>query len=213
MKKKLSIFSIGTILAFIVSIIALPGGTAFAQYAEGTHDIPYEIKDSSGSSVSIADGYFTGTAKLEVENGVNYVHLTVKEADYVKDISGPEGSAQVVSEDKDANTKTLKLKVGDLSAPVELGMHIVVPEEIAGMEYDNHHTTQAIFDASGVPAPTAEKSNEDATKTDDDSTETVAEQGEENPPTGDNTPIALYVSLLIASIAGFAVYKFRFARN
>lgn len=211
--KKLFSFTFLPAFALIILLIALPTSTVFAAYADGSYDVPVEIKEDGTNNTSIADGYFNDTAKLIVENGVNYVHLTVSSADYVKSVSGPNGEAQVISESGD--TKTLKLQVGDMSAPIHLDMHIVVPEEVAGMEYDNNHSTQAVFDVSGVPTAstdggetTEESSTESGTTTEDGTNESV-----ENPPTGDSTPIAMYIALLVGSIALFAVYKFRFARN
>lgn len=211
--KKLFSFTFLPALALIITLVALPTGTVFAAYADGSYDVPVEIKEDGTNNTSIADGYFNDTAKLVVENGVNYVHLTVSSADYVKSVSGPNGKAQVVSESGD--TKTLKLQVGDMSAPINLNMHIVVPEEVAGMEYDNNHSTQAVFDVSNVPAASAgggDSTDESSTES-ESATEGGTGEEVENPPTGDSTPIAMYVALLVGSIAVFAVYKFRFARN
>lgn len=204
-----------TAFALIISLVALPVGTVFAAYADGTYSVPVEIKENNSNNVSIADGYFDNTAKLVVENGVNYIHLTVSSAEYVKSVSGPNGSAQVISES--GNTKTLKLQVGDLSQPITLNMHIVVPKDVAGMEYDNHHKTQAVFDVSNVPAAgtgegTTDQTTEQTTEESTD-TERATDQTVENPPTGDSTPIAMYIALLVGSAVVFAVYKFRFARN
>ncbi len=205
--KKLFSFTFLPAFALIISLIALPTSTVFAAYADGSYDVPVEIKEDGTNNTSIADGYFNSNAKLVVENGTNYIQLTVSSAEYVKSVSGPNGEAQVISES--GNTKTLQLQVGDLSNPINLGMHIVVPEEVAGMEYDNNHSTQAIFDVSGVPAA----STDGGETTEKTSSETGAGEAVDNPPTGDSTPIAMYVALLVGSIAVFAVYKFRIARN
>src|SRR5699024_7125677 len=117
-----------------------------------------------------------------------------------KSLSGPYGAAQVISDSGD--TRVVKLQVGDMNQPVTLNMHVVVPEEIAGMEYDNHHTARAVF--SGVPDLSSDTSNTE---------ESAAGGTVENPPTGDSTPIAMYVTLILASVGAFVVYRLRVART
>src|SRR5699024_2394697 len=94
-----------------------------------------------------------------------------------------------------------------LSNPINMQMHIVVPDQPAMPGgYDKEHTARAVFDVSGLPAAGA--GGGEATTTSGDSGEEVA-----NPPTGDSTPVALYVTLLLASVAIFTIYKVRTARN
>lgn len=122
----------------------------------------------------------------------------------IKSLSAPSGSVDVVSEDEANETRTVKFRVdGDLSQPVSMDMHIEVPDmpEMPG-GYKQDHTARAVFDVSGLSKAGA------AAETSGDSGEEVA-----NPPTGDRTPIALYVTLLLSSIAIFTVYKLRVARN
>lgn len=198
MRKRFSI----AIIAILVTITLafFPTGSAFAQLADGTYDLPYSVKEAGNNNVSIADGYFSKPAKLIVKNGEKHVQMTIKEANYVKSLS----NTSVVSDN--GNTRVVQMKVNDLSQPVSVSMHIVVPEEVAGMPYDHDHTARFVFDASGLGSNTSSgNATESGAATTGDSVE--------NPPTGDSTSIGLYVALLFGSIVVFSVYKLRFAKD
>lgn len=218
MKRTLS-FTILATIALIFSLIALPANNVSAAFAEGTYDISYEVQEAGGGSVSIADGYFSKPAKLTVNGNSQSIQLTVTSADMIKSLSVQGTPVQVVSDSGD--TRVVKFNVSDASKPVNMNMHVVVPDL-----YDTKHGAQAVFDVSGVPAKASEeipskdeeKTTEEPTPSKDNGTNNDSSKGESteevvNPPTGDNTPIALYLGLLIGSILVFALYKFRFARN
>lgn len=215
MKRKVSLSMALTVIILTLSLAVFPVGTVFADMADGTYDVPFELKEAGSDSTSIADGYFSKPAKLIVENGTSTVQLTITNSEWVKSLSGPQGAASVVSEDKSNDSRTVQMEVGDLSQPVTMNMHVVVPEEIAGMEYDNNHTVRGAFDVSGVPAKaTPAQTNDEEKNADNQSEQPVAETtAEENPPTGDRTSIGLYVALLLSSVVVFAIYRLRFARN
>lgn len=199
MKKRFSRVLALTALILTFALVATPMGTVFANFADGTYSVPYEMKENSSDSTSIADGYFTSPATVTVKDGVQTVQLTVTGADMIKDLSTSSGPVNVVSESGDTRTVSFQVS-GDLSQPVSMDMHIVVPDL-----YDTTHTARAVFDVSGIPAAGAGDSG--------DSSDNEAATTVENPPTGDNTPIALYVTLLLGSIAIFTIYKVRTARN
>lgn len=208
MRKKFTLlFTLGVL---VFALVFLPQGSVLAQYADGTYDVHFELKEAGNDNTSIADGYFSKPAKLVVENGKNFVQLTITSSEWVKALSGPAGEATVISEDKNNNTRTVKLQVGDLSKPVELQMHVVVPEEIAGMPYDHNHTVRAVFDVSNIP----ESGGEDPESSDQGSSQqSASDDVVENPQTSDDSPIGLYVILLLSSIAVFTFYKLRLAKN
>lgn len=223
MRNQFSVFTVLSALILAIIFVVYPKGEVSAEIADGSYQVNYEMKENSSDSTSIADGYFSSPATLTVENGVQYIQLTVTSSDMIKSLSAPSGPVEVVSEGDD--TRTVKFKVdGDLSQPVSMNMNIVVPDMPAMPGgYDQDHTARAIFDVSGLPEAGAEpesndnnESSTDGAGTDDSnggSSDDGAESAVDNPQTGDDTSIALYVTLLVASIAVFAVYKLRFARN
>lgn len=216
MKNKVSsLLMIVTALVLAISL-NIPAETISAEIADGTYEINYEMKEANSENTSIADGYFSKPATLTVENGTKHIQLTVTGADMIKSLSGPNGPVDVLSEGDD--TRVVKFRVdGDLSQPVNMEMHIVVPDL-----YDTTHTARAVFDTSGLETAGSSADNEANEDSSDDAGEEAAAAGsnddsgkaEENPPTGDQSPIALYAALLLVSLGGiFAVWKTRAARN
>jgi|GEM_PF-2063355 len=228
--KKVSKFAIFATIALIFSLVSLPSNTAYAAMADGTHNINYEIQEAGGGGASIADGYFTKPAKLTVDGNTHTIELTVTSAEMIKSLSVQGTPVNVVSDSGDS--RTVKFNVSDASKPVNLDMHVIVPDL-----YDQDHKAQAHFDVSGIPEASSDsndeqKSEEPTSNNNNDNDESTnsssnndenevtagasdndAKKDVENPPTGDDTPIALYIGLLVGSIILFAVYRFRFARN
>jgi len=136
------VFSFLLVLSFAIA----PSST-FAAIADGTYKINYEMKEANSDNTSIADGYFTKPATLTVKNGVQYITLTVTGSNYIKSLSAPSGPVEIISEDTEKLTRTVRFKVdGDLSQPLNMKMHIVVPDV-----YDTTHIARAIFDVKGLP--------------------------------------------------------------
>lgn len=212
MKKRFSLVMALAAFIFTISLVVSPVGSVFAAIADGTYQVNYEMKEKSSDSTSIADGYFVKPAKLSVENGKNFITVTLTNSDYVRSLNGPNGATKV-SENTANKTVTYKMQVGDLSQPVSMGMHIVLPEEVFPGGYDHEHTARGVFDVSGLPEAGDKAPSDNKNSNNKETSDNAVATPVENPPTGDDTPIALYVTLLIASVAIFTVYKFRVARN
>lgn len=209
MKNRFPLFMALTALILTAFFIASP---VSAQIADGTYEVNYEVKEADSENTSIADGYFTKPAKLIVENGVQTIQLTVTGSNYIESLTAPSGPVSVISEDTANHTRTVKFKVdGDLSKPVNMDMHIIVPDM-----YDMTHTARAVFDVSGLEqaaAPAGNNSNDQASEA---AAETGNGTGEtvENPQTGEDSSIALYALLMLGSaIALVAIWKLRPVRN
>lgn len=120
--------------------------SAFAKIADGTYELNYEMKEAYSENTSIADGYFTKPAILTVENGVQYIQITLTGSNYIESLTAPSGPVEIISEDTTNFIRVVKFRVdGDLSQPLEMEMHIVVPDL-----YDMTHTARALFDVSGL---------------------------------------------------------------
>jgi len=198
------------LLLIILSVIflilfTLPIETTFADDVDGTYEVPFEMKEAGSENTSIADGYFSKPANVVIKDGTIYIQLTITNSEWVKSLSGPFGESTVIGEDKDDDTRTIKLQVGDLSEPVKLNMHVVVPEEIAGMPYDHEHTVRAVFDTSEIPIniPSGEEMEVEAKQNQSDD---LAED--------DDSSIGLYMIVIMSSIiVVFIIYKIIFARK
>lgn len=224
MIKKISSFTALTAIILALSLFVLPKQSIFAEIADGTYEINYEMKENGSDSTSISDGYFASPATLTVKDGVQEIQLTVTSAEMIKSLSGPNGAVDVVSDSGDS--RTVKFRVdGDLSQPVTMSMHVVVPdmEEMPG-GYDKDHTARAVFDVSGLEQATSDEDNDNDDEDNVSENEEVAgseneeatggEQAEDNPPTGDSSSIVLYSVLLLASVVGiFVIRKTRTAKD
>lgn len=136
----------------ILSFIIIPfGATSYAKIPDGTYEIQYEIKHAKKEDTSIADGYFTKPATLTVKNGVQEIQITITSAHLVQKLSTPSGPVQVLNETKDGDslTRVVKFRVdGDLTKPVLLDMHIIVPPMDNFQGYDMEHSARAVFDVA-----------------------------------------------------------------
>ncbi|GAB3804497.1 NEAT domain-containing protein [Virgibacillus kimchii] len=178
-----------------------------AQIADGTYEVDYEVKEDGTDNASLSDGYFTKPATLTVENGVQHIQLTVTDTNYIESLTIPGSSIETVNDDQENNIKTIKFIVdGDLSQRVHMDMTINVPE----MNMENFQpSAQAVFDVSGLPQADSTPAQDSGDDSDEASGAAV-----ENPPTGDNSSIALYAFLLLGSgIALLVIWKLRPARN
>ena len=186
MFKRLSLMTVGVLL---ILFMITPTVSAFTELSEGTYKIEYEMKERSSENTSIADGYFTSPATLFVEDGETYVQITVTGADMIKELTAPSGPVEIVAEDEENDERTVKFLVEeDMNEPLTLEMHIVVPDL-----YDTVHEARAFFDVSSLEEV--------------ESAATTSSEDVENPQTGVKSNMAIYVTLLIGSIALVTIYR------
>src|SRR5699024_2380075 len=116
MRRKISI-AIATMLAAVFILFAPANATLVRANSQ---NVSYERKEAGSDGTSIADGYFIKPAKLTVENGKNFLEFSLKDADYVKSLSGPYGAVKVISDS--GNKRVVKMQVGDISRSINLQM-------------------------------------------------------------------------------------------
>lgn len=173
MKKLMMLVMLAT---FFVCNFALP--QASAQLADGTHSIKYQVNKPESSSVSIANDYFIKPAKVTLKNGTATVQITLKNSAWITKFQPP-GGATVVSEDKAADTRTVKFTVKDLTKPVVTSMKI----DIDDINYHHEYSVSLVFDAaSDSKTPNAPTNS--------------SESHVPNPQTSDVTPYLLIVALV-----------------
>jgi|SRR5699024_1563386 len=197
MRRKISI-AVATMIAAVFILFA-PANASLV--SANSQEVSYEVKEAGSNNTSVADGYFIKPAKLTVENGKNFLEFSLKDADYVKSLSGPHGAVKVISDS--GNKRVVKLQVGDISNPIDLQMHIVVPEEVAGRPYDHNHKARMVVDTEGVDlsALAAADKKSDDQKADGD-------KDKDNPKTSDTTPLMMYTVLMVGSV-GVMVFLWR----
>ncbi|EOP21208.1 MULTISPECIES: heme uptake protein IsdC [Bacillus] len=203
-------------LAFLV----VPFGQASAKLADGTYDINYVIQKAENESASMANDYFEKPAKLIVKNGEMKVQVPMKHSAWITEFKAPENGnfvdAKVVSKDEAADKRTVEFKVDDLSKPLGVKIHVVVPSA----NYDHHYTIRFAFDANvkavgGDNGVVAATKNNDQAKTDTqvkeektkvenkevnkETNESGKAEKTDNPKTGDEARIGLFAALLLVS--------------
>ena len=138
------IITLGCMLAFLV----MPYGKVSAQLADGTYDINYVIQKAENDSASMANDYFEKPAKLVVKNGEMKVQVPMNHSAWITEFKAPENGnfvdAKVVSKDEAADKRTVEFKIDDLSKPLGVKIHVVVPSA----NYDHHYTIRFAFDAN-----------------------------------------------------------------
>ncbi|MGY0009469.1 heme uptake protein IsdC [Bacillus anthracis] len=211
------IITLGCMLAFLV----MPYGKVSAQLADGTYDINYVIQKAENDSASMANDYFEKPAKLVVKNGEMKVQVPMNHSAWITEFKAPENGnfvdAKVVSKDEAADKRTVEFKIDDLSKPLGVKIHVVVPSA----NYDHHYTIRFAFDANvkvvgGDNGAIATTKNNDQTKTDtqvkeektkvenkETNKDTKNENGKaektDNPKTGDEARIGLFAVLILIS--------------
>src|SRR5690625_730774 len=191
LRKRFSFLTVITLL--LVSLVFIPVNSVSAEIADGTYQIQYEVKQKGSNNTSIADGYFLKPATLTVSGGTQTIQLTIKDAHYVKGLRVQGTPVTVVSDDGD--NRDVKFNVsGDLSNRVPMSMDIKVPDL-----YDTTHGADAIFHVSGL-AKTDGGSGSGANDSNDGKVV-------DNPKTGDDSPIYLYVILLVGGAGAFVLVR------
>ncbi|WP_242213670.1 heme uptake protein IsdC [Bacillus cereus group sp. BfR-BA-01383] len=211
-------------LVCMLAFLVMPSGQASAKLADGTYDINYVIKKAEDDSASMANDYFEKPAKLIVKNGEMRVQVPMNHSAWITEFKAPENGnfvdSKVISKDEAADKRTVEFKVDDLSKPLGVKIHVVVPSA----NYDHHYTIRFAFDAN-VKAVGGDNNAAVVTKTDDqtkkdgqvkeeqkkeesketnkDTNKGTNESGKaektDNPKTGDDARIGLFAALVLIS--------------
>ncbi|MBE7102388.1 heme uptake protein IsdC [Bacillus cereus] len=211
-------------LVCMLAFLVIPSGQASAKLADGTYDINYVIKKAEDDSASMANDYFEKPAKLIVKNGEMRVQVPMNHSAWITEFKAPENGnfvdSKVISKDEAADKRTVEFKVDDLSKPLGVKIHVVVPSA----NYDHHYTIRFAFDANvkavggdnNVAAATKnndetkkdrqvkeEQKKEESKETNKDANKGTNESGKaektDNPKTGDDARIGLFAALVLIS--------------
>ncbi|WP_208591989.1 NEAT domain-containing protein [Gracilibacillus suaedae] len=174
-QKTLAIFSIWLVLLATV----LPTGSISAEQAElanGEYTIDFTFLKDGTDSTSVMDEYSEKPATLHVNDGQLEVDLTLTNSDWIQlfqtEQAGEYVDAEVIEEDTEANKRTVRFPVKNLTDKVEAYTHVIVTG-IPGFEYDNYYEVQIQFDPDSIQAINVE---EPAEETEEDTSETPTEE-------------------------------------
>jgi heme-binding NEAT domain protein len=201
------------LFSLLIMLAVFPGSNsveAASKYADGEYSVPFTVLKNNSNEQSVTNDYLTSPAKLVVKDGKNLIQITIKNKSWWQYFrvqnGGSFGNVTVLSEGKD--TQLVQFEVQDVDKLVNAKVHIIVPE----INYDNKYGVRFNFNTANVAAiaagntsSTVDKTTTKTTEKSTASTETTTTKPESNPQTGDNTPIFLFVVLLLAS--GFFIVR------
>ncbi|MGG1314352.1 heme uptake protein IsdC [Cohnella laeviribosi] len=151
MRRLLQILGAWVPLVWLAALLAsCPTALAASDLADGTYTIDYVIKRADDDSVSIANDYFDKPAEMTVENGAATVKIRMNHSAWITEfmvpVSGSYVDAPVVASDKEADTRTVRFGVDDLSSPLAVKMHVTVES----IDYDHDYTVRFVFDTGSA---------------------------------------------------------------
>lgn len=210
MSKMLKVLFSLIIMLTVFPVMQSNSVEAASKYADGEYSLPFTVLKNNSNEQSVTNDYLTSPAKLVVKDGKNLIQITIKNKSWwqyfrVQNV-GSFGNVTILSEGTD--TQLVQFEVQDVDKLVNAKVHIIVPE----INYDNKYDVRFKFNTSNVAAKataitssTADKTPAKTTEKSTTGTETKTTKPESNPQTGDNTPIFLFVVLLLAS--GFFIVR------
>ncbi|MGP0579743.1 NEAT domain-containing protein [Paenibacillus peoriae] len=126
--------------------------------ADGTYSINFNALHATKDQASAMAQYLLSPATLTVSKGQKEVSFTIKDSTTVTEFkteqNGTLTDADIVSEDKTANTRVVKFKVADLDAILNAQVH--VSTTYPGGVYEMDHKLRLQFDKSSIvntPSP------------------------------------------------------------
>nr|WP_256021592.1 NEAT domain-containing protein [Paenibacillus kribbensis] len=123
-----------------------------ADLADGTYSIKFNTLHATKDQPSAMAQYLLSPATLTVSKGQKEVSFTIKDSSTVTEFkteqNGALTDADIVSEDKTANTRVVKFKVADLDAILNAQVH--VSTTYPGGVYEMDHKLRLQFDKSSI---------------------------------------------------------------
>ncbi|ODB60469.1 NEAT domain-containing protein [Paenibacillus polymyxa] len=125
--------------------------------ADGTYSINFNALHATKDQSSAMAQYLLSPATLTVSKGQKEVSFTIKDSTTVTEFkteqNGTLTDADIVSEDKNANTRVVKFKVADLDAILNAQVH--VSTTYPGGVYEMDHKLRLQFDKSSITNATS----------------------------------------------------------
>ncbi|WP_264454538.1 NEAT domain-containing protein [Paenibacillus polymyxa] len=125
--------------------------------ADGTYSINFNALHATKDQASAMAQYLLSPATLTVSKGQKEVSFTIKDSTTVTEFkteqNGTLTDADIVSEDKNANTRVVKFKVADLDAIMNAQVH--VSTTYPGGVYEMDHKLRLQFDKSSITNATS----------------------------------------------------------
>ncbi|WP_042429631.1 NEAT domain-containing protein, partial [Geomicrobium sp. JCM 19039] len=160
---------------------------------DGSYEVDFSVLKDGTDEVSVMDDYTKKPAVLHVNQGSYTIDLTIKNANWYEDFTVQGDRPQVISENPEANERTVQFQTDDPSSKTDAWVHIIVTG-IPSFNYDNMYDVQIDFDVDsidisepGTEEPGTEDPGIEDPGTEDPGTEDpgIEDPGTEDPGTED----------------------------
>lgn len=112
------------------------GGTGGYLLSDGNYTMDFTVLKKGTTDTSVMNGYVVTTAKLRVENKINYVAVTLKQSKEITGFTVNGVTPNTIESNAAENTRTVEFEVADLTAIIPAWVKIDWPEYNYHHEYD-----------------------------------------------------------------------------
>ncbi|MBK3497355.1 NEAT domain-containing protein [Viridibacillus sp. YIM B01967] len=152
---------------------------------DGQYTIPFKLLTDGTNDPSVMNSYVKPTASLKVENGKQYVAMTLKNAEWIKGFKVEQGGKlvepTVIRDNLKANERVVQFEVKDLTKNMDAWVKVNVPE----INYAHDYTVQMQFDLNGIKLIKSNTDSSTITKPKSDNNETTEKPVTNNEETAD----------------------------
>ncbi|MFS0689306.1 NEAT domain-containing protein [Sporosarcina sp. 179-K 8C2 HS] len=163
MKKSLMVLFTAMLLIF-TAMPALPAAAEVTAAQEASYELPFKVLQEKADEVSVAGSHVKSPAEVKVEDGKEFIYMTLLNSQYWQSLSIQEGDkfvdVEVVSENEEEKTRLVKFELKDVEKTLNAKAHIIVTGIPGIGEYDQTHSIRFQFDASEVPTENEEETPE-----------------------------------------------------
>lgn len=144
------ILSVFATFLLLFSSMNLPAIFAETALADGEYTVDFRVLKDKKEETSMMDQYTVKPAILKVQDGKNYVSVTLKNSDWIKTFKvekdGQYVDADVVATDPNKDTRVVQFEVADLAQKQNVQTHVLIPE----FNYDGTYIVQFQFDVNNI---------------------------------------------------------------
>jgi len=163
MKKQMMMLFSALLVLFTVLPASQIQAAEVTTPAKQEFELPLDVLQVENDDKSATAQYVKTPAKIVIEDGKTFAYVTLLSSNWWQSLKVQTtqpgtfaqtnfANAEVISEDKVANTRLVKFEVKDLSKELNAKIHIIVTGVPGLGEYDHSYDIRLKFDSSKVPA-------------------------------------------------------------
>jgi len=163
MKKQMMMLFSALLVLFTVLPASQIEAAEVTTPAKQEFELPLDVLQVENDDKSATAQYVKTPAKIVIEDGKTFAYVTLLSSNWWQSLKVQTtqpgtfaqtnfANAEVISEDKAANTRLVKFEVQDLKKELNAKIHIIVTGVPGLGEYDHSYDIRLKFDSSKVPA-------------------------------------------------------------